>query len=238
MSDCNLLGNLYSVRQGNLDFQTAPRWFVTSQGWAPVPLQAWHQGSSGHRCWALLQLLCMDDSYSPSNDGVGTTSPHFADEGTGAWISTETCRQWTPQPLYSLPCITKLSFDANLATLEMCYVSQASPATSYKSSHYSMSESSNLIFTISPYLTRLLPCSASCPSLIPFPYGTIGFWMSKGRITSTMGPLGEAVQGLWTLGCERRVVSCLQDLLQPVWQVFLYLMALCGWRLIARKQFP
>lgn len=179
MSDCNFLGNPDSVRQGNLDFQTAPRWFCDQPGMsssAPA-------GLTPRCCGQMFQLLCMDDSYSPSNGGVGTTSPHFADEETGAWISTERCRQWTPQPLYSLPCITEPSFDANLATLGMWYVSQASPATSYKSSsHFCMSK------TLPPYLhyfTLIWPDSSpALPHILPLshsPIGPLDFEWAKGE---------------------------------------------------------
>lgn len=161
MSDCNLLGNLDSVRRGNLYFQIASRWFCDQPG---LIARNQNSRSSSQSSSAPAGLPMVTGAAHYSNGRVGTTSPHFTDEETGSWINTETCILGTPQPLYSLPCITELSLNDNLATLGMWYVSQASPATSYKSSnHFCISETLQLYLH---YFTLIWPNSSPALPLI------------------------------------------------------------------------
>lgn len=115
--------------------------FVTRQGWlpgtrtaeaavrAPVLPAGLTPSANGHRCCTLLQWQSRNH-----------ITPFYR---WGDWGMSKHRNLHTMDPTASLflPCITELSFNANLATLGMWYVSQASPATSYKSSsHFCLSE--------------------------------------------------------------------------------------------------
>lgn len=78
-------------------------------------------------------------------------------------------------------------------------------------SYFCMSGTLTLICTIFLDLAPPMLCLMSFPHSVPAEAHCI--LSEQGRMTSTRDPLGKGVQGLWTLGNERRILSQVQGLL-------------------------